>query len=320
MISFIRQALRRSAPSEAAVDAPSPTRLAGAIPAKAGSAEPRPGPQPSATPESAPRLPASVAGLSRPLRLAVINVKGGSGKSTLATNIAAHYANAGETVALIDHDPIAISISWARQRPEDVPVVHAVDASSNARRGHSFNWRTRLPATATLLVADTPGGMDRLQMREMLDWADLVVVPVLPSSIDIRAASRFMGELLRHPGFRNHRQRVAVVANRVTQWTGMHYKLDRFLNTLRIPFLTTITETEGYAKAYEQSLGLCELSEDVTASLQEWQALYDWIAREGINRRAVASNPAPASPAASAAECGAPPQGRALAALPGIAR
>jgi chromosome partitioning protein len=213
----------------------------------------------------------------RALHLLVLNIKGGSGKSTVATTLAAHFASLGERVALVDHDPIATSLSWARQRPKDVAPVHPVDASPNAARGHRFNWRTQLPQDATLLVADTPGGMDCHKLRELLDWADLVLIPVLPSSIDIRAASRFMSDVLRHPRFRNRRQRIAVIANRVTRLTSMHYKLDRFLSTLRVPFLSTISDSEAYPTAYEQAVGLSELFEPMDEALREWQPVLEWI-------------------------------------------
>lgn len=89
-------------------------------------------------------------------------------------------------------------------------------------------------------------------MRE----CDIIIIPVTPSPIDIRATTLFIKDLLLCPVFRTSPKRVAVVANRARKNTLVYSKLELFLRSLKIPFITTFRDTQFYVRASEYGLGL----------------------------------------------------------------
>jgi chromosome partitioning protein len=66
--------------------------------------------------------------------LLLLGMKGGTGKSTVAIHLAVAAAQAGRRVMLVDTDPQATSMAWARMREADEPKVTAARAYEAARR------------------------------------------------------------------------------------------------------------------------------------------------------------------------------------------
>ena len=114
--------------------------------------------------------------------ISFVTQKGGSGKSTLASSLAVAAMEAGERVFVIDLDPQASLVSWAKTRKsEDVPV-NAVTAG-------------RLPATLaalekngfTLAIIDTAGAESAAASAAM-KAADLNIIPSRPNIFDLWAS------------------------------------------------------------------------------------------------------------------------------------
>ncbi len=118
----------------------------------------------------------------------VMNSKGGCGKSTLATNLASYFATEGYKVALADYDPQRTSLDWLAMRPEDLPKITGVAAYDEGLRG--------VPRDTEVLVIDAPARTHGSEMNELVRRAETILVPVLPSPIDMKACAHFMGELL----------------------------------------------------------------------------------------------------------------------------
>ena len=57
----------------------------------------------------------------------VASSKGGCGKSTVVTQLAAHWAQAGQRTAIVDADHQGSSFRWATLRPATVPGVLALE-------------------------------------------------------------------------------------------------------------------------------------------------------------------------------------------------
>lgn len=109
-------------------------------------------------------------------------LKGGSGKSTAAACLAAHCQLGGLRVALIDADPQASLVHWRSlgEPSLDLPII--ADASESvAQRARE------LARDADLVVIDTAGFRNRT-MIEALAVADLAVIPIKASPLDIAAA------------------------------------------------------------------------------------------------------------------------------------
>ena len=101
---------------------------------------------------------------------------------------------------------------------------------------------------------------------------------MLPSDIDIHAVSNCIANLLMQGGINREPSRIAIVANRVRRNTQVYQRLLGFLNSLRIPFICTLRDTQNYIRAAEQGVALSEMSaSQVREDMPAWEELIRWI-------------------------------------------
>lgn len=200
----------------------------------------------------------------------VMNPKGGCGKSTLATNLASWYALRGDQVALADFDPQGSSIDWVGLRPAEAPPVTGVRAHEDGLRA--------APRNADVLIMDAPARAHGRELTELVRRADTVLVPVLPSAIDMRAASVFIAELLESGRVARKQAKIAVIANRIKENTLSFDELDAYLRKLGIPYVATLRDTQNYVRAYGRGLGVFELPQYLAWNdWEQWRPLTDWL-------------------------------------------
>src|SRR5580704_17628216 len=217
-------------------------------------------------------------------RILVLNPKGGSGKTTIATTLASYFASQGDRPLLSDNDPQGSSTRWLKKRKPDQPFIHGIAAfERNSRMTRA--WQMRIPADAAHVVVDTPAAVPPQDMPEMTKSAHAIIVPVPPADIDIHACSKCIADLLLIAKVRRDENRIGVVANRVKRNTLIYQSLMRFLETLRIPVIATLRDSQNYVRAAEQGLGLYEMKRYVVEQdLEDWQPLLAWLkAKEGAH-------------------------------------
>jgi chromosome partitioning protein len=217
-----------------------------------------------------------------PRKLVVLNPKGGSGKTTLATNLAAWCAARGEPTALMDFDPQGCSTRWLANRPAERPPIHGIPAYRlNLRVTRS--WQLRTPPETRVLVVDTSAAVPAQNLAEYTRGAHAIIIPVGPTDIDTHAAAGFISDLLLIAKEDRQQGRVAVVANRVREGTVAHGRLMCFLDTLSIPCVTLLRDSQAYAHAAEQGLGLHEFKANrVRRDLEQWSPLLAWVERRCV--------------------------------------
>jgi chromosome partitioning protein len=135
----------------------------------------------------------------------VTNAKGGCGKSTIATSLAAYFASEGYATALADFDPQASALSWLEQRPKDFAPITGVPGFESGLKN--------VPRNAEYVIIDSPAGSYGKNLAELVRKAETIVVPVLPSPIDIKAAERFVEELLGIGKVADKKAKAALVAD-----------------------------------------------------------------------------------------------------------
>lgn len=125
--------------------------------------------------------------------LSVINLKGGVGKTTIALNLAATLAEQGHRVLLLDADPQHSATQWAQQGQTadgtgPLPMAVApVQADAGAPQFQATLVQQAQEVQATLVVIDCPPELSDPALVAAL-LADLVLVPVTPSPLDLWAA------------------------------------------------------------------------------------------------------------------------------------
>lgn len=200
--------------------------------------------------------------------IAVVNPKGGSGKSTVATSIAAYYSGWEGNVLLADFDVQQSSLEWLRRRPKHLPRI----------RGFSSHKHNTIPRAADYAIIDVPSGIHGEQLTYTLEQADKLVIPVLPSPFDIRAVEQFVYLLLTTDNLPLKPEQMCIIANRVKQQTLSFRKLQQFLGELKIPFITSLRDSQNYVRAAEFGRGILELpSKMIEKDIQQWGPLLRWL-------------------------------------------
>ncbi len=201
--------------------------------------------------------------------IVVANPKGGVGKSTLSSNIAGYYARQGHTVMLGDVDKQQSSRLWLQLRPESMPAIVSWDVSED--------HIARPPKGTTHIVLDTPAGLAGPGLDAVMKLADKVVVPLQASVFDIYATQQFMADLAarRQAG---KKFQLGVVGNRVKDHTKATEHLKEFLDSLEIPVLAMLRDTQNYAHLAAHGLSLWDVPPTkVEKDLGQWADLLAWL-------------------------------------------
>ncbi len=229
------------------------------------------------TPPTQFRANTRVISRTQPIRVLVANAKGGCGKTTMATNIASYFATQGEGTAIVDYDPQGSSIDWLSARDPHLAEITGVAAFKNQSPNSTRSYSLKVPSNTSRIVVDTPAGLGGHILSDMIHTTDLIIIPVIPSAIDIRAATGFIRDVLLSHAYRSKKKPIAVVANRVKKNTLIYQKLERFLNSLNIPFITSFRDTQHYVRASEHGLGLADFDQRDPKDKIEWQPMLEWI-------------------------------------------
>ncbi len=199
----------------------------------------------------------------------VLNPKGGSGKSTLATNLAGFFANWGVQVTIADFDPQQSALEWLKARPIDAPKVRGVVGSEQ---------RVRVSSLSDYLIIDVASGQYGESVLKWVSMADKVIVPVLPSPHDIRAAKHFLDWVATEERMQPHVEKFAIVANKVRKNNRSFQLLKSFLLSVPFSCIAILRDTQNYVLAAEEGYSIFELRRTrVAKDLDQWQGIVRWL-------------------------------------------
>ena len=203
----------------------------------------------------------------------VASSKGGVGKTTLSTNLAAHFAIDGKRTVLVDADRQGSAKHWAEKRAAH---EHAVLPLEGTRR----DWDRKLPVDAERVVIDAAAGAHGAELAHFLDVADAVVVPVLPSTIDIEATVPFLNTLAQHPRIRKGQLPVGLVGNRLRPWTNASQQAMELLEQWPYPLVAQLRDTQAYVLMAGLGRSLFDYhSQQVREHQDDWLPLLKWLKR-----------------------------------------
>ena len=218
-------------------------------------------------------------------KIMVLNAKGGCGKTTIATNLAAYYAHQGFYPALLDFDAQGSASKWLDIRPEHVKPIHGI-AAHKQKLTVTRSWQMRMPSNIDRVIIDTPAAANNQELVNYMREASIILIPVLPSPIDIHATTAFIEEILvigkmRSSILDGNGAKIGIVANRVNDNTQIYQSLQNFLTGVNLPFITSLSDSHYYVHAFVEGVGLHEIRDSRTQQLrQQWKPLMNWIEQD----------------------------------------
>ncbi len=208
-------------------------------------------------------------------KIVILNPKGGCGKTTLATNLAGYFARRGPPPTLVDCDPGGYSMRWINKRPEERPKIYGVAAYDHcAQPGRALSsW-----SDSSELIVDLPAALSRDQLFHQIYDADSVLIPIVPSEIDIYSAASFIADLLLVAQYDRRKRNLAIVANRTRNYTNSYKMLTRFLSSLEIPVVSELRDSQNFVYAAANGISICEMpAYKVRQDMEQFELLVDWL-------------------------------------------
>lgn len=201
--------------------------------------------------------------------LLVATTKGGCGKTTAATHLAAAFAGAGRRIVIADADKQRSSLGWLARRPRDTAEIEGIDWTKDFPKP---------PKGTDWLIIDAPAALRAKQMEELVDRADAIIVPVLPSAFDEAATERFLKRLDELRPIAKGRKPVAILGNRIRAGTLSGERLESFFKTLGHDVIARLRDSQAYVDAARTGVTVFDRRNKRLLNLRtDWQSLLDFI-------------------------------------------
>jgi chromosome partitioning protein len=208
-------------------------------------------------------------------KILVASSKGGCGKTTIATTIAGYFSQDGKRTVLVDADRQGSSLRWAEKRAATTTPVLGLSA---ARR----DWPEKIPADAQRVIIDGPAGIRASELTELVEHADALIIPILPSRIDLEATEAFLRDVADIPRIKRGKVPVGLVANRLKPWTTASQEAVDEIKKFAFPLIAQLRDTQGYIVVAGLGKSIFDYNSETIRSHQEdWEKIVRWLKRHG---------------------------------------
>ena len=207
----------------------------------------------------------------------VLNPKGGAGKTNIATNLASCFAAASVPTTLMDYDPQGSSRNWLRLRPPQAAAIYSANGAPE-RRDRLRSFESYVPRETRRLIIDAPAGAAGMLLQQMLERAHCILVPVVPSVIDLHATTNFLRELSSYGRLRSGSVQLGIVANKVRRSMPAYRPLESFLQSLNLKLLARLIDSDVFLRAAESGVGIFEMDENLSLSeRKQFMPIVEWV-------------------------------------------
>jgi chromosome partitioning protein len=189
------------------------------------------------------------------LSLALANLKPGTGKTTSAVWLAHVFAQAGNSVLLVDADPSGSALEWSDLAALDPRITPREAFPFRVVALPSRELHRRLPDIARdddVVIIDTPQIEDHAAIaRSALRYADEIVIPCAPNPIEINRTTPVRDEIADIESLRDRPARSAVLLNRCVTRAHSISDARQALQDLGYDVLATaVPRLEVYAQSF----------------------------------------------------------------------
>jgi chromosome partitioning protein len=189
------------------------------------------------------------------LSLALANLKPGTGKTTSAVWLAHVFAQAGNSVLLVDADPSGSALEWSDLAALDPRITPREAFPFRVVALPSRELHRRLPDIARdddVVIIDTPQIEDHAAIaRSALRYADEIVIPCAPNPIEINRTTPVRDEIADVESLRDRPARSAVLLNRCVTRAHSISDARQVLQDLGYDVLATaVPRLEVYAQSF----------------------------------------------------------------------
>lgn len=199
--------------------------------------------------------------------IAVGNLKGGTGKSTVAVNLACCLAER-QAVALVDADPQGTAAAWLRDgEANGMPASLDVVARPLTAALGSEPWQAEMSARRyhyDRIVIDLPPQKGEA-FQAALRVADLLVVPVTPSAVDLHATAQALAVLHHMREAREGRPACLLVPSRVDKRLAQGRKAGALLQKMGCEVGSALAQRAAHIEAFSAAAWIGAYAPDTPA-------------------------------------------------------
>jgi chromosome partitioning protein len=173
--------------------------------------------------------------------IAAINLKGGCSKTTTCINLAGVYQESGQKPLILDLDPQKSASFWARQGGDTFPYPVAAIEMGDIKQFKAQMDQLVKQHSANLVIFDCPPALASEALVAAL-LADLVLVPVSPSPLDIVATQEAVSTIREARKERKgHLPKAVLVPSRLVKGTVLAREIQGTLKELGEPIAPSIS-------------------------------------------------------------------------------
>ncbi|MFP4154371.1 MAG: ParA family partition ATPase [Halothiobacillaceae bacterium] len=204
--------------------------------------------------------------------IAVVNQKGGTGKTTVTMNLAGGLSRRGRTL-VVDADPQGSAGQWARVAPPERPFPASVFAVAGPLERELESLRKDYDH----VLVDCPPTLDGGVVQGALAAADVVLIPVLPSPVDLWGSVRMVRGLTDARAI-NAQLRPFVLVNQLEPRSALSRAMKHALMEIDIPALEQpLRRRAVYRRSALEGCSVFDLGRSGAPAAEEVQAIIEEI-------------------------------------------
>lgn len=203
--------------------------------------------------------------------IAVINQKGGVGKTTISINLAAGFAQRLPTL-LIDLDPQGTASAWASVASRPLPM-----RVSHMPTGFDANRPVADGDQPEVVIVDCPPTLDSDTVIQVLRSVDQVLIPVLPSPLDLWSSLR-LAESVEEAQRVSGKLQARLLINQLEPRSALSSAMEGALREFSIPSLSTAVRRRAvYRSTAMEGLTVFQVGTNGAPARAEFNAIIDEV-------------------------------------------